>query len=563
MKKIKYILVLAVMVLFNACYDLDLNPLSKPTTENWYSNETEIEMAIKDLYKNNFWPMASEAWTDDYTYRENPHAMLLSQLSGQSSDVISLWENMYKAIGRANTILNNMNKAASLGIPEAKINRYIAEASFIRASMYANLVFRFGDVVWVDKTVSIEEAFKIGRTSKDEIIPKIYTDFDKAADFLPISYGGSSKHATKGAALALKARFALYMGDYVVAESACKACIDLGVYQLNDNFEELFLTTTKDAKESIFVIPRSIEFDSSFDVTYILPRNVGGYAANDPSWALLASFLCKDGLPIDESPLFDSHDPFKNRDPRCTATIAPFGKEFLGFDYNPHPEALEVMNYNTGKMQKNNDTRANAQYASFNALVWKKGVDEMWLENGKKVDPDNIIIRYADVLLMYAESKIEQSKIDQSLLDAINMVRSRAYGVDKTQTAKYPEVVDNEKVRLRKILRAERRMEFANEGLRYNDLIRWRLADEAINTKDYAPLYPASLCIEKVTSKGHWFWSHTPQISENGVPSFEELEQAGTVMVLSERSWDDRQYLWPIPTKEILINTNLVQNSGY
>ena len=108
-------------------------------------------------------------------------------------------------------------------------------------------------------------------------------------------------------------------------------------------------------------------------------------------------------------------------------------------------------------MQKNNDARVNAQFASFNGLLWKKGIDETWLENGKDVDPDKIIIRYADVLLMYAEAKIELGQIDQSVLDAINQVRARAYGVDYTNTAAYPAVTTTDQQKLRTILRTERR----------------------------------------------------------------------------------------------------------
>ena len=91
-----------------------------------------------------------------------------------------------------------------------------------------------------------------------------------------------------------------------------------------------------------------------------------------------------DGLPIDESPLFDPHNPFKNRDPRCTATIVEFGTRHCSFDFDPHPDALKVMNYKTGKMVTNQDTRANAQYTSFNALLWKKGIDDSWVDNKQK-----------------------------------------------------------------------------------------------------------------------------------------------------------------------------------
>lgn len=551
----------------SSCYDLDLSPLSQGSSENWYSSETEIEMALKDGYRMDFWPTDDESWTDDYVYRETNSSLVNGTFNGQESAVKDLWSKQYKAIARANTVLKNMEKAATLGISESKIAQYTAEASFLRASMYSHLISHFGDVVYVTEVISIDDAFKIGRSPKSEIVPKVYADFDKAIAGLPVAYpNSSSQRATKGAAMAMKARFALYMGDWEVAANSAKSCMDLGKYKLHSNFSNLFLTTTKNADESIFVLPRSVADKVTIGggiVLNAITRNVGGWAAMDPSWDLLASYLCTDGLPIDESPLFDSHNPFANRDPRCSATIVPFNSPHLGFEYDPHPEALSVMNYNTGKMQKNNDTRANAQYASFNGLVWKKGIDETWLQNGKDADPDYIIIRYADVLLMYAEAKIELNKIDQSVVDAINMVRARAYGVDKSAIDKYPSVNLESQAKLRSIVRIERRMEFANEKLRYMDLVRWKLASKALTNKSYGLLYPASLLIDKVTSKGGWFWPSTPSIDEDGVPDFTKMENAGQISVLSQRNWDDRQYLWPIPTKEVLINENLKQNPGY
>lgn len=134
-----------------------------------------------------------------------------------------------------------MEKAQSLNIPQNKIDLYTAEAYFLRASMYARLISHFGDVVYVTEVISIEEAFKVGRTPKAEIIPEVYNDFDKAAATLPVSYSGStSQRATKGAALALKARFALYMGDWTVAMEAAKACIELDRYKLHPDFSDLF-----------------------------------------------------------------------------------------------------------------------------------------------------------------------------------------------------------------------------------------------------------------------------------------------------------------------------------
>lgn len=567
MKKLIYTLLTGGLFMWTSCIDLDLNPLSQASSENWYSDETEIEMSIKDFYRDSFWPLDNENRTDDFIYRETLSSIVNGTLNGQDGDVTTLWTNQYKSIARTNTILANKDKMLAMGISEEKVNQYMAEALFQRASCYARLVTYFGNVVYVTEVIDIDAAFQMGQTPKEEVIPLIYADYDEAIKYLPEKYSGtSSQRATKGAAMAMKARFALYMGDWEVCRDAAKQCMDLGIYKLHSSYADLFLSTTKNAEEAIFLLPRSIEYDVTYGSSNVkneVTRNPGGWGAYCPSWDLLASYLCTDGLPIDESPLFDPHNPFKNRDPRCTATIVEFGTRHLGFDYNPHPDAVEVMNYNTGKMQKNNDARVNAQYASYNGLVWKKGIDETWLENGMDVDPDKIIIRYADVLLMYAEAKIELNQIDQSVLDAINQVRARAYGVDYTQTNAYPAVTTTDQQKLRSILRAERRMEFAKEGLRYMDLVRWKIAGKALTRPNYGMLYPVSLLKEKVVDKGLWFWPETPAIDEDGIPDFSAMENAGLIAPMSQRMWNDRQYLWPIPTKEILINDNLVQNPGY
>lgn len=565
MKRI-VILFLGCCLGLSSCYELNLNPLSSASNENWYSSETEIEMSIKDFYRHDFWYLDNEDKTDNFIYRETPSSIIKGTFNGQDGDVTKMWANQYKSIARANAILANLGKATNI-VSEKKMLQYEAETLFQRASCYAKLVTYFGDVVYVTEVIDIDEAFKLGRTPKSEIIPLIYADYDRAIAGLPEKYSGlESQRATKGAALALKARFALYMGDWEIAADAAKQCMDLDIYKLHPSYADLFLSTTRNSKESIFLLPRSIELKvtlGNWTVMNEISRNVGGYGAFAPSWDLLAAYTCTDGLPIDESPLFDPHNPFKNRDPRCTATIVEFETPHLGFMYNPHPEAVKVLNLNTGKMQKNNDTRANAQFASFNGLLWKKGIDETWLENGKDTDPDKIIIRYADVLLMYAEAKIELNQIDQSVLDAINQVRARAYGVANTDVNNYPTVTTTNPKELRSILRTERRVEFAKEGLRYMDLVRWKIASKALTRPNYGMLYPVSLLKEKVVDKGLWFWPDVPEIDEDGIADFSAMEKAGLIAPMSQRMWNERQYLWPIPTKEVLINENIKQNPEY
>lgn len=567
----KYILrtiILGTFITFFSCTDLEIFPPSKPATEDWYTSEMEIEMALNFGYSMNFWKYAldntddNDKWDDDWVFRNSLSAITGGSLNGETGFCKTIWSNRYQAIASANLVIENLKRAEELKISEAKVIQYRAEASFLRACFYMTLVTHWGDVPYITTPINVDEAFSMGRTPLADIKPQIYADFDVAINGLPVSYAASAQtRATKGAALAMKARCALYLGDYAIAAEAAKACMDLGIYELHADFSDLFLSKTKRAEESIFIIPRSLEFGAPLKehiTKNFLPRNCGGYNSVVPTFQLFASFLCTDGLPIHESPLFDPHAPFKNRDPRCAATILPFGTNWLGYVYDPHPKALTVWSDKLGTMVQNNDCRTVNQYTSFTALCWRKGADETYMQNGNWVDPDLIIIRYADVLLMYAEAKIELNQIDQTVLDAINEVRARAYGVDKSATTQYPAVTSTDQVELRKTIRFERRMEFATEGLRLMDLMRWRLATKALSDKNYGPLYPYP-----DSKLDDWFWPKTPSVDEDGIADFSEMEKAGDILVLSAKGWNDRQYLWPIPSSEIIINPNMEQNPGY
>lgn len=561
--KIKIIIILAAVAFLTACNDLDLNPLSEGSSTTWYSNESEINMALNDVYRSDFWPIDGDDWTDDWTNRNNTTPINGGTINGEWGNLSTIWGRTYKAISRANTVLVNLERAQG-ELPQETLDKFEAEARFVRASQYSYLISHWGDVVYFTEALDLEESFTLSKTDKNTIKQAIYEDYDFAASHLPVSYGSSElKRATKGAALAMKARIALYMGDMDVAKTAAKACIDLDAYTLYPNYRELFLSETKNPSEVLFSMPQSTELNE-FDgnTKNVITRNAGGWCAYNPSWELWCSYLCTDGLPIDESPLFDPHDPFKNRDPRCAMSIVEFQTPHLGFIYQPHPDSLQVLNLNSGKYQQNNDTRTNAQYASYNAMAWRKKVDSDWNDDYKAVY-DRMIMRYADVLLMYAEASIELDQIDQSVLDAMNMVRARAYGVEISATSEYPAITSTDQAELRKIVRIERRMEFAYEGLRYMDIIRWGLAEKVLNTNIYGMLDPTDLK-EKVVDQGGWFFPETPEVDEDGVPNFDALYNQGYIKLLGVRQFDEnRQYLWPIPTKEILINDNLEQNPGY
>ena len=555
---------------FTSCVDMDMVPKSQGNSESWYTTETELKMAVNEFYILGYWKMDSpesmEQYSDNFTYRNtNRKTLLDGTLNGQTYEVYHLWQQSYKLIARANSLLEGVERARNAGLSEEVINQYEGEAYFARACKYADLIFYWGDVPYLDKYMTITEAERMGRKPKAELIPLVYEDFDKAIEYLPVSYGSEAEHFTKGAAYAMKARFALYMSDWEIAAKAAKDCMDLGIHSLEADFSKLFLQSTKSNPEKIFVIPRSIANEvvlTPWIVKNELPRNAGGYGSDNPSWDLLAAFLCTDGLPIDESPLFDPRNPFKNRDPRCAQTIVEFETAHCGFEYNPRPDAKEVMNYSTGKKQSNQDSRAVQQYASYNGLLWKKCIDASWTENGQQVESDQIFMRYADVLLMYAEAKIELNEIDNSVLNAINSVRARAYGVDAANVAMYPAVTTTDQTELRKTVRIERRMELANEGLRYMDLIRWKLASKALNSYNYIMLAPDDLQ-NNIVAKGLWFWPSTPLIDDDGLADFSTMYNAGQIAVGAKRVFPDRQYLWPIPTHDMELCPNLGNNDGY
>lgn len=556
----KIIYVLLSLFAFASCSDLDLNPLSEGSSESWYSNETEIQMAVNDIYRIDLWPGDSDSWTDNWTERNGTSSIVGGTINSEDGTASGRWKLAYKCIARANTILASIERAKDI-LTEKKFKKFEGLAKFARAAQYGYLISHYGDVIFYNGILTIEESFTMGRTSKEEILQKIYEDLDFGIENLPESYGNNeNKLATKGAAMAYKARIALYMNDYATARDAAKACIDLGVYQLHPSFTELFVSSTKNSSEEILGFPRSTELKKYIGTANYITRTAGGWAKSDPSWDLLCSFLCTDGLPIDESPLFDPHNPFENRDPRCSATIVEFETAHLGYIYNPHPDALSVLNIATGEQQFNHDTRTNKQYASFNGLVWKKGIDEDWKDD-KKAQNTKIAMRYADVLLMYAEAKIELNDIDNSVLDAMNMVRARAYGVEKTETTLYPAITSTNQDELRKTLRTERRMEFAWEGTRYMDIIRWRIAENVLNKNIYGLVDDAKA---RLVDAGLWFFPSTPSIDEDGAPDFTAMYDAGYIKQLAVRDFDpEKQYLWPIPSKEIQINDNLTQNPGY
>lgn len=552
-------------MMLSQCSDLDLNPTSQSSSSNFFSNDAELEIAVNDLYKKFLFKVDQNEWTDDYWLRGQPtNDITAGSINSETGFVETYWSDLYKGIARANVLLSKM-PAVKANITPALYDRIEGEARFLRAYFYSILISHFGDVVFYTENPGLDEAYSLQRTDKNQIKEFIYSELDAASGLLPESYSSSElKRATKSAALGIKARTALYMGDFGIARDAAKGVIDLGIHQLHPNYEELFHKASANHSEIIFSIPNSASLGEFYlnvgNTKNIITRNSGGFGAWIPTWSIVDIYECTDGKTVDESPLYDPHQPFKNRDPRMSMSIVEFGTEWLGYTYQPHPDSVTVFSSKQGKRVSNLDNRKVAQFASYTGFVWKKGVEYQSWGINQQPENDVLILRYADILLMYAEAKIELGEIDQSVLDAINSVRARAYGVPVSQVADYPEISTTDQSELREVLRRERRVEFVTEGLRYMDLIRWRIAEKALNTKIVGLRNPDD------QDRSQWPFTNTalPEIDEDGVVKHDAILNEGYAQLRATYVFDkNRQYLWPIPANERLLNENLFQNAGY
>jgi hypothetical protein len=561
--KISIYLTALSLLLFIGCQELDYNPLSEPSSGNFYSNETELTIAVNDLYRFSFIQNDKEEYSDDFLYRANPNAVISGTMNSGDPDAQKLWTDAYKIITRANTIIASLDRAAG-NTSAAALASFEAQARLARAYQYSRLITHFGDVPLITKPITLAESYSFKRSDKNLVLEFIFEDLDFAAANLPASYSLSAiQRFTSGTALAVKARTALYMGKYDIAKAAAKAVITSNAYSLYPSYRDLFLKLGEQCKENILTVVRD-QANGIVSDGFIAPdhiaRNAGGFAAKFPTWELVDSYECTDGLPVDKSPLYNPQKPFANRDPRLAQTIVPFSSIWLGYIYQPHPDSLKVRRISDNAMVTNNDNRANAINASFSGFLWKKGIDQSWADR-KLEDNDYKIIRYAEMFLIYAEADIEMNTIDATTLLYLNTVRARAYGKAVGQTTQYPAVTTTNQAQLRTILRRERRVEFAFEGLRYMDLIRWKIAEKALNKPGVGIPDPVPA---NAIHKAKFPFAGAPVIDADGIPDYTPYIATGAAKNFTTRKFDaTRQYLWPIPAIERTVNPNLTQNPNY
>ena len=337
-------------------------------------------------------------------------------------------------------------------------------------------------------------------------------------------------------------------------------------YSLHPDYADLFIPAQgKTSPEIMLALHCQSGFFKIDFFTAQGSRNCGSYSLAVPTQSLIDSYEATDGLPIDKSNVYSPHHPFENRDPRLKASIITPGSHWAGIIFQSHPDSLIVRNVDGTVRGSNSDCRTVSWPAAYCGYLWKKYTDEaaqIERTSASAVYNDYILMRYAEMLLIYAEAKIEQNTIDNSVLEAINRIRARAYGVDVTDISHYPAITTTDQSQLRTIIRRERLVELADEGFRLFDIRRWRIAEKVIPVVIYGQI------LNPATATG------IPHIDADGFVSYAGIESqydlnpiTGFTNPRGRIFSVPRDYLFPIPQSDIDsyagLGVVLPQNPGY
>ena len=518
MKKI--IIILTLLVNLGCTTELDLAPIDSTSEATFWETEEDARIFLNSVYADlmnaDSYLFFSTLSDDAYTKGREEYRNIASGNYGPSNAVVEgTWSSRYEGIRRANIFLNNIDKVTD--ISEEMRQAYTAQARFIRAWHYFYLIELYGDVPLVTDEISIEESLQLERTDRDVILDFIYEELNMAISNLPTGYPAEQQgRITKDAAIAFKSRVHLYNEEY--EEAIALAEPQVGKYDLFPDYGALF-ETANEFNEEILLSLQYVPADREHNLQYsLVPPSLGGYANFSPLQSLVDSYLTINGYSIDDPAAnFDPENPYQNRDPRLAATI--IYDDYVMTDYDGNVVTIDTspgaapdgLNYSS-------NTTPTGYYVS-------KYFDPE-ARNQTNSGLNLILIRYAEVLLNYAEAKIELGTFTEADWNAtIRPIRERA-GL----TGQALEFPGSDQEKLRELVRNERRVELAFEaGHRFFDIRRWRIADEVLNG-----------------------WTYGMRLED------------GEYVQVSFRTFDpDKHYLWPIPLSERDINGNLTQNPNW
>jgi hypothetical protein len=541
MKSIKHIswVVLLFLTTVTSCKKLDLVPTDRFTDVNYWTSTEKANSILNTAYSQMFNSsrfFLNEALSDNAYNGRGDNEGVATIASGtydaSLGRIKSEWNDHYSGIKTCNLFLDNVDRIENMD-PVLK-TRMKGEARFLRAFQYFQLMTWFGDVPLFDKDITLEESLSIGRSPRADVLAFILTELDAAIEALPINtaYAQADRgRISKGAALGLKARVYLYEGRWQDVATTCEAIMsgNNGSYSLFNSYAGLFLPQNENNSEVLLDFqfdPVNRTYNHLFD---FVPISVGARLnALAPTQELVDSYLMADGKTINEAGSgYDAEDPYVNRDPRMTATI-------VYHNYNwTRPDGTTKTIYikpGTDPDETKMDEYAAGGVSSPTGYYLRKYYDPTSLTNFVS-GLNLILIRYADVLLMYAEARNELGTMDESIWNqTVGALRNRAGFVDPVALNFNASIGQ---AGIRTAIRTERRTELAMEGLRIFDIRRWKTAEVVLNG-----------------------WAHGAKYGPTSIDN-------GYIRANLRVFDPGKHYLWPIPRDERNLNPNLQQNPGW
>lgn len=453
-----------------------------------------------------------------------------------ANEVYNLYS--FSMIRRCNTFLENIDKVEFSD--ESVKNDMIGQVRTIRAYQYFDKNWWYGGVPIIENYETAEEA-QVARNTEEEVKQFIYDELDAAIPLLnetPKSRG----YIAKGTALAIKMRSALYYGDYERAKEAAQAIMDLKQYELDPDYANIFTVAGQGSKEIIASVQYIENLKTLYTIGQMYPNADGGWSSIVPTQNLVDTYEMDNGLTKEEAgDYYDPAHPFAHRDPRMAMTIIFPGQDWNGRIFNTLDK--QIVNAATGAEETNGDYPANADNASKTALSWNKYLGpksqyaDMWSTNACP-----IVFRYAEVLLTYAEAENELNGPSAKVYDLLNQIRNRV-GMPDVDQSKY-----GTQSTLRELIRRERSVELAGEGLRRTDILRWKDA----NGKMVAETVLNGPLTRIIGTVDH-----------SGTDPYTRATITRTDELIENRSFAVHNRYFPMAQSDMDANPNLKQNPGY
>ncbi len=528
---------LAVSFLPGCSSYLDKDPLSDYAGDAFWVNENNAKLALNGIYRggiNNaleyeaydwwsygglIWP---EAMSDNAYDRRGDNSVFNVMTNGTKTNTATVlgwyWTRSYARVARCQDLLENIDKVS---MDESKKNRMKAETRFIRACQYFYLSQFYGSVPLVTKSLTPEEANVVEKASKDQIVKFVSDELSDIVQYLPRQKdlpAAERGRATQQAALAFLGRLQMAEKKWSDAANTYKTIVDFGDNIIDPKYKSLFDGTNEISAEIIFATQHLVTLANNSMQQHFAPLMLSGWSVVNPYGALMECYDFKDGTPFSYTdPRYSASDlGASQRDPRLGYTIFYTGSKFKGLTYVSHPDSAS----SPDQMFKGNATKTGYGLAKYTSESHTGDLQTSGI--------DIPVIRYAEVLLSYLESKLESgAAIDQALLDAtINKVRARA-------DVNMPSVTETNPDRLRDILRNERRVELALEGIRLWDLFRWRTAHVVMQGNFYGAPFPGAKT------------------------RIDTTDPYSRPLVTKKAFRENSDYVWEIPLSQQNINPNL------